>query len=280
MAKTNFNMIHNNLTFELEKYITAIVEEYGSYMSEEQLLKLQNIKSYDEIIKIHDYGSINGFASTTTINLPLSADIVFDKLRKVPGYGINKKHIPYNDKTIILNDNTFFDYIIHTFVSGKDTETYYKDLLLHETMHYCGSGGAGALNEGMNEYLTRKLALKKGFRTNGCAYPKEVKMVYELEQLFGEETINRLAFMNNIFEQTKFLEGFYGKRERDLYMDISYSMNNEFQNKYYSHMDSYDGLKGIFMKTINYGKIDYSESYDIINTYKEEKSVIPMQKSK
>ena len=44
MAKTNFNFIHNNLTYDLEKYVMAITEEYGTYMSEHQLYKLKNIK--------------------------------------------------------------------------------------------------------------------------------------------------------------------------------------------------------------------------------------------
>lgn len=188
--------------------------------------------------------------------------------------------MPYNDKTIIINDNTFFDYIIHTFISGKDTETYYKDLLLHETMHYCGSGGGSALREGMNEYLTRKLALEKGFKTNGCGYPKEVRIAYELEQLFGEEIINKLAFMDNIFEQTAFLEQTLGKKERNLYMEVSHYMNQEFHNKYYRYIDSYNGIKGIFMKAVNYRRIDYSQAYDIINTYKEEKSIGIIKKSK
>lgn len=279
MAKTNFNFIHNNLTYDLQTYIKAIVEEYGTYMSEYQLDKLKNIKDYNEIIKIHDYGSINGYANRTAINMPLSVDKVFDIVSKIPGYGINKKHMPYNKKNMIINDNTFFTYIMHVFVSGKDTEAYYKDLLLHETMHFCGSGGARAITEGFNELLTRKIALKKGFKTSGCGYPKEVAVAYELQNVFGEEVVNKLAFINNPIQQCEYLGNSLGANARDLYLNISNAMEQEFQSKYYNHMDSYNGLVGILKKTINYRKIDYSDVYNMIYEYKKsEQSVINKSK--
>ena len=278
MSTSNFNVIHNNLTYELKKYISAITDKYGSYMSDEQLYKLQSIENYDEIIKIHDYGSINGYANRFSINMPLSVERVFNIISKIPGYGINKKHMPYNNKNMIINDNTFITYIVHTFISGKDTETYYKDLLLHETMHYCGSGGATAIQEGINELLTRKLALEKGFRTNCCGYPKEVKLAYELQKLFGEDVINALAFQNGTAKQCEYLEATLGKGASDLYMNVSNTMESEFENKYYSHMDSYNGITGIFRKAMNYRKVDYTKVYNMLNEYQNENLLLDTRK--
>ena len=42
---------------------------------------------------------------------------------------------------MIINNNSFMDYVIHLFISGTNAEGYYQDLLLHETLHFCGSGG-------------------------------------------------------------------------------------------------------------------------------------------
>ena len=104
-----------------------------------------------------------------------------------------------------------------------DTKDYYDDMLLHETMHFCGSGGASALKEGINELITRKIALKKNFKTNGCGYPKEVKIAYELQNIFGEEVLDQIAFINSLPEICYFLDKTLGSDASKLYQDITFS---------------------------------------------------------
>ena len=146
-------------------------------------------------------------------------------------------------------------------------EDYFNDLLLHETMHFCGSGGSTALKEGINELLTRKIALENNFKTSGCAYPKEVRIAYTLQQMLGEDTINQIAFINNELDILNYLEDTIGKEASDLYLDISGIMNNEFQTKYYKDMNSYNGLEGIKKKVENYQNIDYTKVYELIDEY-------------
>ena len=45
-------------------------------------------------------------------------------------------------------------FIKHIFLKGLSLKEYFKEILLHETMHFCGSDGAGVLKEGINELLT------------------------------------------------------------------------------------------------------------------------------
>ena len=185
----------------------------------------------------------------------------------MPGFGINKNHKSYDESNLIINSNTFMSYILHVFISGTTTKEYFEDLLLHETMHFCGSGGATALKEGINELLTRKISLKRNFRTSGCGYPKEVAIAYQLQQIFGENIINQIAFINNEYDILMYLESVLGKESADLYKEISMSMEYEFQDKYYKDMDNYNGLAGLFKKVNNYKKINYNNVYILINEY-------------
>lgn len=269
MKETNFKEIHNKLTNEVTEYINAIKEEYGKFIPKERLEYLNNIKDYSEIIRIHDYGNINGYANDFSINMPLCADKVLQTFEKIPGYGINKNHSTYNKDTLINNNNTFATYIQHVFISGTNTEKYYEDLLLHETMHFCGSGGATALKEGINELLTRKLALKKNFITNGCGYPKEVDIAYQLQNILGEDVINQIAFINSNKEIYFYLENTLGTDAANLYMNVSDIMEREFYLKYYKDMDNYNGLIGIYKKIKNYTKTDYSGIYKLIANYQQ-----------
>lgn len=266
-TKDELDKIHKNLTLTLEKYIKTITKTYGRFIPKERLTYLYNIKDYSNVIQIFDYSSINGYANNKYIALPLNADKAFDELKKIPGYGINKNHKVYDNTTLIINNNTFMTYVDHVIKKGMTLEDYFNDLLLHETMHFCGSGGSTAIKEGINELLTRKIALENNFKTSGCAYPKEVRIAYTLQQMLGEDTINQIAFINNELDILNCLEDIIGKEASDLYLDISGIMNNEFQTKYYKDMNSYNGLEGIKKKVENYQNIDYTKVYELIDEY-------------
>lgn len=268
MNENDKDKILENLARHLEEYVDATIEKYGKYMSREKLDKLKNITDFKSIIKIYDYGSINAFANDMQICMPLVVDKILNDFSKIPGYGSDKDHKTYNSDTLISNNNTFKDYIFHAFVSGTNAETFYEDMLLHETMHFCGSGGASALKEGINELLTRKIALENDFRTNACGYPKEVQIALELQNIFGEEILDQIAFINRDQKIYMFLENLLGVEEAELYINVSRTMEEEFSKKYYKGMDSYKGFEGVLKKTSNYSQIDYSSVYEIINNYK------------
>ena len=271
MTNEQIDDIHKRLTLKVAKYIKAITQEYGKFIPKERLSYLGNI-NYDEIIQIYDYGNINGLANPKHILLPLNAEKALEKIKTLPGYGSNPNHQTYNQATAIINDNTFETYVNHAIVTGMTLEQYFEDLLLHETMHFCGSDGGNALKEGINEYLTRKLALKKGFHTNGCAYPKEVKIARTLESILGEEVITQIAFIKPYDKVLSYLETTLGKDASELYQNVTHAMDEEFYNRYYRHMNHFDGLEGIKEKVTNYKQIDYSKVEQIIEQYKKTKS--------
>lgn len=267
--QTEVKRVHEIISEKFKTYINAIKEVYGEYMGPYNLKKLNEIEDYGRYVIIGRNGAINAYANCDGVHLPIEAYVALNELRRCAEYGKNKDHILYDEETMIINDNTFYDYINHVIVTGSTPQDYYEDLLLHETMHFCGSGGGSALKEGMNEYLTRKIALEKGFRTSCCGYPKEVKVVNELSKVFGEKIINQLAFINNEKYIEEFLKEKLGKEAKDVYVKVVKEMEREFQEKYYKHMDQYDGIEGINLKAHNYSKIDYSKAYELIEKYKK-----------
>lgn len=267
MSSLNVEEIHRKLTERIKEYIKIIVEEYGPYMPEEVLIKLNSVEDYNQILKIYDYGEVSAYADSNNVYMPLGVDRLLSIASKVPGYGINKNHRPYNSENIVINNNTFLTYIKHVFISGTNAEGYYEDLLLHEVMHFCGSGGGTVLDEGTNELLTRMLAQKYNLRTNSCGYPKEVSLAYELMKCFGEETVIRLAFINSFNQKIEYLKDTLGEEAANMYLQVSELAEKEFNEKYYSHMSEFLGALGIAKKVLFYKKIDYSEIHNIIHNY-------------
>lgn len=267
MENKSLDAVHKRLTERIKEYVSLIKKEYGAYMPPDVLQRLNNINDYSNILRIYDYNEVNAYANEENINMPLCADKILKMLSKIPGYGINKNHKPYNHDNMVVNDNTFLTYITHVFVSGTNTEEYFDDLLLHETMHFCGSDGASVLKEGINELLTRMLAQKYNLRTNSCGYPKEVKLAYTLMNCFGKDIIFKLAFTKGFDNEIRFLRENLGDDAANLYYQVCSIAEKEFNEKYYSHMHEYSGAIGIAKKVLFYRKIDYSNIYQMINNY-------------
>lgn len=262
--------IHKKLTIILEKYIKVIILDYGKYIPKEKLEMLQTI-DYNKVIKIYDTNTINGLCWKGNIHLPSNVNNIFQILSELPEYGTVNNHKIFNYDTLITNDNTYWDYITHLILSGATIEDYYEDLLLHETVHLCGSGGGYALKEGLTEFLTRKIAKKYGFRTNGCGYSKEVKIVIELQNIFGEELINKITFMDSMRDIVNYLKENFGEEEAKLFGNIVSAMQQEYNLKYAQHNFTFQGIEGVKRKSNYYSQIDYSIAYELIEEYKTQK---------
>jgi len=221
MNTLNVEEIRGRLTERIKEYIKIIVSEYGLYMPTNVLNHLNGIQDFNQIIKIYDYGEVSAYADEKNVHMPLCANRLLSLASKIPGYGINKNHKPYNPENMVINNNTFLTYIKHVFISGTNAEGYYEDLLLHEVMHFCGCGGGTVLDEGTNELLTRMLAQKYNLRTNSCGYPKEVNLAYELMKCFGEKTIIKLAFIKDFNQKIEYLKNTLGENAENLFLQVN-----------------------------------------------------------
>lgn len=260
-------MIDNNvlksdkkiLVDTIKQYINIIKLEYGD------LVKIPDISDYENIVNITDTGTISLFVSNGKFYFPIEAYKVLDSFKNNPIYGTNKTHVTYNKETLLVNNNTFYTYIDHLILKGASSLDYFLEILLHETLHFCGSRGGSALMEGINEYLTRKLAFKYNLKTNGCGYPKEIKIIVELEKLFGEEILREIAFSNSTKELETILNGI-NKETTELFFALSKVMEEEFYNKYYKF--KYPGLLGPINKAKKYDEINYENAHELIDSYK------------
>ncbi len=267
MSKLEIDKIKNNLAHQLKFYIYIIKEEYKDFIPKEKMEYLNSINNFNSIILIEKTRTISMFVRDNKIYFPKSAFNILNKMKLIPGFGINKKHKPYNNENLLANDNTFRDYIKHVFIAGLNVENFYLETLLHETMHFCGISGASAIAEGITELKTRELAQKYNLETSGCGYPKEIKIALELQEIFGTNIINSIAFAKNNYDITTILKNNIGQHAVDLYMTINSLMEKEFHLNYYKY--KYPGITGPIKKARKYSKLDYSEIYFILDNYKK-----------
>jgi len=255
----NINEIKNNLIFEIEKLIKIIRNEYPN------LVDIPVEYDLNEMVRIEETGTISLFVSDKNFYFPLDAFKVLEKLKKIPGFGMMKNHKTCTEENMIINNNSYLTYMKHAFLKGLTPEEYFKEMLLHETLHFCGSGGEFAIREGINELKTRQLAKKYGLLTSSCGYPKETKIAYELEKIFGESIINKISFAKTHMEIKAILDS-VSPNAASFFFNLEETMEKEFYNKYMKY--KFPGLMGPFKKTQKYNSIDYTKAYVLIEEYK------------
>lgn len=259
----NIEEVKRNLIIEIKKLIEIIRNEYP------ELVDIPDDLNLEDRVHIEEMGTISLFVKNKNFYFPLAAFEVIESLKNNPLFGSNKNHRTYFDDDIIFNDNTFQDYIEHVILKGLTPEEYYKEILLHEVLHFCGSGGWHAIREGINELKTRQLAMQYGLLTSACAYPKETKIAYKLEEIFGKDIIDKIAFSKNNFEVKEILDGI-SPEASDLYFSVELEMEKEFQSKYMKF--KFPGVNGPFEKAKKYNSIDYSSVYHLIEEYESKKN--------
>lgn len=255
----NINDIKNNLISEIEKLVEIIRNEYPD------LVNIPDDYDLDKMVHIEETGTISLFVKNKNFYFPLDAFKVLEALKRIPGFGMVKNHKTCNQDNMIINDNTYVTYIEHVFLKGLTPLEYFKEILLHETLHFCGSGGGTAIREGINELKTRQLAKKYGLLTSSCGYPKETKIAYELEKIFGEDVMNKISFSKNYQEIQEVLNS-VSNEASSFYFNLEALMEEEFHNKYMKY--NFPGLTGPIKKTQKYNSIDYTKAYALIDDYK------------
>lgn len=265
------------LANKTKEYVEIIKSEYKDYIPKERMDFLNSIENYKDIIKIEETGTISLFVKNDKIYFPLSAFKILNLMKFIPGYGINKKHITFENKEIV-NDNTFNTFMKHLYIAGVKPEGYYLEILLHECMHFCGCNGSFALTEGLTELKTRELAKKYNLLTSGCGYPKEVKLVSKLQDMFGEELCNQIAFSTSYIDTLEEIKKEKGIKGKSFYEELFILTEHQFE-PYISK--SYPGILGPLKKTKSYENINYDKAYELIRKYeqslKKEKSNITIE---
>ena len=261
--------IKEKIINELKKYFNIIINEYKNYMPKEDLEYLQNY-DFNKNIHIENTGTISLYVNNKELYLPTLAFPVLEELSKQQNFGSDKTHKAYNKESLIINDNTFLDYINHAVIKGLTPLEYYLENLLHESLHISGICNGSAFIEGVTEYKTRQLASKYGLVTSGCGYPKEVKIVSDLENILGEDCINKIMFFNNRIDMENYINDNYGKEKSELFSKIYIKMQQAFL-PYITK--KFNGENAIYEKVKAYDKINYEEVYNILEEYNNTKKL-------
>ena len=267
--------IIEKLSKQAAEYIKIILKEYGDYIPEYIEEELSNIKDLKEHITIKDTGTISCLCGHELISkneyqskiyMPLLADKILKIVKYLPIFK-DEEHKVYDENNVVINDNTFVDYVKHLAKKKASAEEFYEENLLHEVMHFCGSYGGQALEEGLTEYHTRKIAQKYNLKTTGCGYPKEVKIAHELENIFDERAMNLYSF--DKIKAKEYIEETYGIEAYNFLQNLTEVIDDEFRNKYYSGTEQFNGLTAPFKKINNYEKLNYTDIYEMIDKYKK-----------
>ena len=144
---------------------------------------------------------------------------------------------------------------------------YFEESLLHETMHICGSRGGYPLEEGINELKTRELAQKYNIKIAAYGYSKEVEMAKKMQKIIGKETMDKLTFISR-YERIVFLRDKLGDEVAELYLQISDEMTKKSED-YYKKISQ---VSDPFEKAELYDNIDYTELYQIVDDYMDNKT--------
>ena len=151
MNEEEIRRLKRHLALQLEKYVVIFKEEFKDVIPSNVLKYLNGITDYEKLIKLEETGTITCFVRGGIMYFPISVDKILKMLSKMPGFGVSPNHKTYTADTLVLNDNTYMDYIKHVFMAGVLTKDFYEEMMLHETMHLCGMAGATAFQEGLTE---------------------------------------------------------------------------------------------------------------------------------
>lgn len=268
MIKDKNENVKAILAENMKKYVQIILKEYAKVIPEERQRFLRENDDYYSRIIIKDTGTISMFATNEGIVMPKGAYKIFKYFKLIPGYGINKKHQIYQGGQI-FNTKTYYDYIKHVIISGMSVEDFFRDSLLHETMHFCGSGGGSAIREGFTELKTRELAQKYGLIASRCGYPKEVDIANRFQQVVGTDVANQITFAQNDKEIDKILQENCEDEIGKLFFEISSLMNKELNAKY--NHSKFGGIFGPIKKARAYSQVNYLNVYETLEKYEKRK---------
>ena len=198
--------------------------------------------------------------------LPKVAYQIFQLLKNYENYG-TKLNSHRNIADYLDTNTTYRGYITHLIESGMSVYDYFEESLLHETMHICGSRGGYPLEEGINELKTRELTQKYNIKIAAYGYSKEVEMAKKMQKIIGKETMDELTFISR-YERIVFLRDKLGDEVAELYLQISDEMTKKSED-YYKKISQ---VSDPFEKAELYDNIDYTELYQIVDDYMDNKT--------
>ena len=256
----NRELIVEEIRKKILCYTTLIEDEYP--VSKSRIEEIRN----DLNSKIHfEHGTITFFVRDGELYLPEDAFAVIDELKELKEYGTTS-NTGVSVEHYLDTKTTYMDYIKHVICDGLDVLSFYEESLLHEVMHMCGGSGGSLLDEGFNELKTRELAQKYSIKIAAVGYQKEVEIAKKFEQILGTDVCDKLTFLP-LEERNDYLYSVGGSELVGFYNQVRNTMDKEGA-EYRKNLDT---VRNPFVKAKLYDKVNYKNSWDVIERYQNPK---------
>ena len=229
---------------------------------------LKRISQGYKVVEFNESSSISFHVISGILLLPQFAYRVFPSFEQNENYGTIPNH-HRNIEDYLDTNTTYFDYIDHVIKKGMSVYEYFKESLLHETMHICGSGGGTPLEEGINELKTRELAQKYNIEIAAYGYPKEVEIAKKMQKIIGKGIMDELTFVP-IDRRKDFLSTRVSSEVAELYNSVSLEMIQQSKDYNYKITKINDPVE----KAQLYETIDYTDIHRRLDDYFEKKNVL------
>ena len=242
---------------QILEFLPLIQKEYN--ISEEKINDI--IKNIDRKIMFDDKG-ISFHVKHEVLYLPVMAYKMIEEFKKNEQYGTTK-NTGVQIQNYLNTDSTYKDYITHMITYGYSVLDYFKDSLLHETLHMCGGGNDSSLEEGINELKTRQLAQKYNIKIAAVGYNQEVEIAQMLESILGKKTMDVIAFIKDKNQIYEYMVKHHTNEEIELYYNVKNTMEEE--GKIYQTQTT--KTNNPFEKAEVHDKLEYIKTKEIINSY-------------
>ncbi len=238
----------------LKKYITIFIEEYGNYLTKDNLETLRNI-DYQNVFVFDDFNVPFGTVFLDKIYLSNSNSILIDKLKEMPNY--NKLRKPLNNKNLS-------SYLKYMCDNGYNLIDYYEDILMYFVFKLVIKNSNGLIN-GLISQEMKYLGIKYGIRF-AFLYPREETITNKLTPLLGIEGCRKIIFSDSA-TAFKYLNDNKGYRVAKLVNDISILIGDEYQKL---NNKEYVGYSGFLDYAYDYDHLLYGDVYNYILDFEVE----------
>ncbi len=246
------------LTNILKKYVTIFVNEYGDYLSREELEILKEI-NYDDAIKEEDINYPFGEISLGRICLSSISDELMNNLKNMPNY---------NTKRSLLHNKNLSSYLKYMCDNGYQKEDYYGDILMYFVFRLVIKNPSSFINGLINQEI-KFLSIKYSLRM-ASLYPREEAVISKITPFLGIDTTRRILFMDRP-TAFKYINDKHGYRFAFFVDEIENLINEEFNNNI---KDEYQGYQGFLDYADDYDHISYGDVYNHILDFEVENNLI------
>ena len=248
----------NELITILKKYISIFINEYKSYLTEQDLERLNNL-DYDNIFVFDDINIPFGEVFLDKIYLNNSNNKLISNLENMPNY---------NSKRSNLNNKNLSSYLKYMCENGYSLIDFYSDILMYFIFSLVIKNDSFLIKGIINQEM-HLLSIKYNLRI-ASLYAREEKIIERLTPIFKFDGMRKMLFMD-MPTCFKYICDNYGFSYARMVNDVFKLVNDEYvktiKNK------SYIDINGLIEYTTLYDNLSYGDVYNYILDFEVEKSL-------